>query len=137
VSFESDIKKIRKRYMRDLTDATEATLFYLTEQVIKGTPVDTGRAKANWQATINRPANGTVTSNDTSGRDSSGKTGKDAQVVITNAVGKVYHLTNNVPYIGILEFVPNYSKQMPHGWVRKAVKKFKKVYRQNLKAVGL
>jgi len=137
VSFESDMKKIQKRFDKGLANATAATLLAVTTQVIKGTPVDTGRAKANWQATINRPANGTVTSNDTSGRDSSGKTGKDAQVVITNAVGKVYHLTNNVPYIGILEFVPNYSKQMPHGWVRKAVKKFKKVYRQNLKAVGL
>jgi len=132
VSFESDMKKIQKRFDKGLANATAATLLAVTTQVIKGTPVDTGRAKANWQASINRPANGTVDSTDRSARG--GKTVQAAIPVINQAVGKVYHLTNNVPYIGLLEFVPNYTKKTETGWVRKSVKNFNKILAKNLKA---
>jgi len=132
VSFESDMKKIQKRFEKRLHNATVATLLNVTTQVIKGTPVDTGRAKANWQATINTSANGTVESTDTSA--SGGKTLKTAVPVIKQSIGQVYHLTNNVPYIGVLEFVPNFTKKTETGWVRKAVKQFNKILAHNIRA---
>jgi len=128
VSFESDMKKIQKRFEKRLHNATVATLLNVTTQVIKGTPVDTGRAKANWQATINTSANGTVESTDTSA--SGGKTLKTAVPVIKQSIGQVYHLTNNVRYIGVLEF----SSKTKKGWVRKAVKQFNKILAQNIRA---
>jgi len=128
VSFESDMKKIQKRFEKRLHNATVATLLNVTTQVIKGTPVDTGRAKANWQATINTSANGTVESTDTSA--SGGKTLKTAVPVIKQSIGQVYHLTNNVRYIGVLEF----SSKTKKGWVRKAVKQFNKILDRNIRA---
>ena len=128
MSFESDMKKIQKRFEKRLHNATVATLLNVTTQVIKGTPVDTGRAKANWQATINTSANGTVESTDTSA--SGGKTLKTAVPVIKQSIGQVYHLTNNVRYIGVLEF----SSKTKKGWVRKAVKQFNKILDRNIRA---
>jgi len=128
VSFESDMKKIQKKFDKRLHNATVATLLNVTTQVIKGTPVDTGRAKANWQATINTSANGTVESTDTSA--SGGKTLKTAVPVIKQSIGQVYHLTNNVRYIGVLEF----SSKTKKGWVRKAVKQFNKILDRNIRA---
>lgn len=132
MSFESDMKKIQERFDKRLHNATVATLLNVTTQVIKGTPVDTGRAKANWQATINRSANGTVESIDTSA--SGGKTLQTAVPVIQQSIGQVYHLTNNVPYIGKLEFIPGYTKKTETGWVRKAVKQFNKILAHNIGA---
>ncbi len=134
MSFESDMNKIQRKFEKGLHNATVATLLNVTTQVIKGTPVATGRAKANWQATINTPANGTVDAVDTSGPSSGGKTLQAAMPVAQNAVGKTYYLTNNVPYIGILEFVPNFTKLTETGWVRKSVKKFNKILAQNIRA---
>ena len=128
MSFESDMKKIQKKFDKRLHNATVATLLNVTTQVIKGTPVDTGRAKANWQATINTSANGTVESTDTSA--SGGKTLKTAVPVIKQSIGQVYHLTNNVRYIGVLEF----SSKTKKGWVRKAVKQFNKILDRNIRA---
>lgn len=130
MSFESDMKKIQERFEKRLHKATVATLLNVTRQVIVGTAVETGRAMGNWQATINTPANGTVERTDRSG----GKTYNAAVPVANNAVGKTYYLTNNVPYIGILEFVPGYTIKTETGWVRKSVKQFNKILAHNIRA---
>lgn len=76
--------------------AIEIALF---SGVILATPVDTGRARGNWQTTVGGPATGTVDRLDPSG-------GEAIQDVAQNigGAGKVTWLTNNLPYIEVLEY---------------------------------
>lgn len=132
MSFESDMNKIRRKYEKGLHNATVATLLAITNEVIHGTPVDTGRARGNWQATIGNPAEGAVSSLDIDG----GKTYRAAVPIAKESAGNIYCLTNNVPYIGRLEFEPGFNKKTETGWVRKSVKNFKKYLKHNMKAEG-
>src|SRR5690348_12134846 len=79
-------------------------------RVIKRTPVDTGRARGNWQASIGAQAVGEVATTDKSGAS----TVAAAQAVTSQAkAGDVVWLINNVPYIRRLE--TGWSKQAPAG----------------------
>ena len=84
--------------------------------IIQMTPVDTGRARGNWQCTIGAPF---------IGEDASGSVMK-ANNVIPRRAGSVVYLTNNVPYIGRLEY-DGHSRQAPNGMVRVSVALFEGV----------
>ena len=84
--------------------------------IIQMTPVDTGRARGNWQCTIGSPF---------MGEDDSGSVMK-ANSVIPRRAGSVVYLTNNVPYIGKLEY-DGHSRQAPAGMVRVSVALFEGV----------
>jgi len=84
--------------------------------IIQMTPVDTGRAKGNWQCTIGAPF---------VGEDDSGSVIK-ALNVIPKKAGSAVYLTNNVPYIGKLEY-DSHSRQAPAGMVRISVQLFEGV----------
>jgi hypothetical protein len=85
--------------------------------VIKMTPVDTGRAKGNWQCTIGSPASGTV---ETSGEDAAMSAMMQA---VPDYAGKKVFLTNNLPYIQKLEY-DAHSSQAPNGMVRVPIARF-------------
>lgn len=90
--------------------------------VVRATPVDTGRARANWQATLGAPAVGTV--DETPGKRASvaSATGRNAGVIAQykgGTPGAAIFLTNNLPYIVPLN--DGHSKQAPAGFVEKAV----------------
>jgi hypothetical protein len=82
------------------------------ERIVLKTPVDTGRARGNWQVTINELPSGevSVTETGTSG------TGFTDTAVLTNLVPyQIVYITNNVPYIVYLE--GGSSPQAPQGMV--------------------
>jgi len=91
-----------------------------TSEVFKNimmmTPVDTGNAKGNWQCTIGAPF---------VGQDDS-STIEIVEAAIPNQAGKVVYLTNNVDYIGELEYNAH-STQTPNGMVRVSVALFEGV----------
>ena len=85
-------------------------------QVLRGvvlkTPVDTGRARGNWQVTIGEPAEGEVANLDPSG----GSTISEGTARILGAINfVVIWVVNNLPYIERLE--DGYSTQAPEGMV--------------------
>jgi hypothetical protein len=95
----------------------------LLRGVVLDTPVDTGRARANWQVSIGRPAAGEI-------EHSSGDEQLAAQAAITAGTPTIMavkrdvsiYLTNNVPYIVALE--RGHSAQAPEGMVRKNIARF-------------
>lgn len=94
-------------------EVIRGTLLDMTRRVIMRTPVDTGRARGNWQATINNPASGTLNTQDQGGQS----TLAEAMPMTEAAPGNVYYLTNNLPYVGPrLEY--GWSDQAPQGIVR-------------------
>lgn len=101
----------------------------LMRDVVAGTPVDTGRARGNWQASIGSPADGTLEKTDKNGGTTINKGAKVAK----DATGNVFYLTNNLPYIYRLEF-EGWSNQAPQGWVRTAVQRAKAIADQMPKA---
>lgn len=123
MTFALDIKKWVDDCEKKQDQFVRKICLDLTSQVVLGTPVDTGRARANWQASINTPITSSTTATDKGG----GKTVTEAQAAIKQATGNVFYLTNNLPYIRRLEF-EGWSKQARHGWVRAAVRRIATTY---------
>lgn len=90
----------------------------LFSSVVKATPVDTGRARGNWQCTIGNRATVSTEHTDKSG------SGVITEIIRTvpEKSGSIVWLTNNVPYIQKLEY--GSSKQAPAGMVRTNIQRF-------------
>ena len=132
VSWESDWKKIEQKIDRTLNQGIRATLFEVSTAIIKDTPADTGRARGNWQASVGRGATGDVSVG--SVRSGEAKAIADVDQTVSVAVGDLYYLTNNLPYIERLEY--GWSKQAPGGMVRKNMQNFNRLFVKNLKAAS-
>lgn len=112
MSFSSDIEKIAKKLNLSIESTVRATALELFGSIIVGTPVLTGRAKGNWQTSINEPITSIV--------DRTGETESIAEledVAGGSIAGKILWLSNNLPYIRRLEF-DGHSSQAPAGMVR-------------------
>ena len=132
VSWESDWKKIEAKIDRTLNQGIRATLFEVSAAIIKDTPADTGRARGNWQASVGRGATGEVSVG--SVRSGEAKAIADVNQTVSVAVGDLYYLTNNLPYIERLEY--GWSKQAPGGMVRKNMQNFNRLLVKNIKAAS-
>ena len=116
-----------ERVNKDLRGVYLSGLF----NVVKGTPVYEGRARNNWFLTNGSPSGLVGRADDKSGG------GSEASLMSMppNVLNKKIYFTNNLPYIGVLEYggYPNpskgkkttggYSNQLrpfktPKGWVR-------------------
>lgn len=69
--------------------------------VVLKTPVDTGRARGNWQVTAGAPASSVVATLDKSGSATLARGTADARQV---PIYGLSFISNNVPYIGVLEY---------------------------------
>ena len=85
-------------------------------RVVLKTPVDTGRARGNWQVSIGDPALTMLEAADRTGSDTIAI--GTAQLENLKAYETIF-LTNNVPYIIYLE--EGSSKQAPAGMVKMTV----------------
>lgn len=88
------------------------------QALVLATPVDTGRARANWFASLDTPldADETFRPKDTSGQ---GALNQGAGVIGRVKPGQVIFFTNNLPYIVPLN--QGSSAQAPAGFVEEAV----------------
>jgi hypothetical protein len=90
----------------------------IDKNVVMATPVDTGRARANWQVQINGPAQGELEKEDPSGA----VTIAMGQTVIMGVQhGQAIHITNNLPYVVVLNDEGT-SAQAPAHFVEDAIK---------------
>ena len=102
----------------------------LDRGVVMRTPVDTGRARANWQLTINQPATTDLPTTDRSGTSTIAK----ALAAVQSAhAGDTVWIMNNLPCAQRLE--NGWSGQAPQGMVRLTVNEFRKYVDQAAKAV--
>ena len=87
-------------------EATVEIALQLHRKIVLGTPVDTGRARANWQISESAPELGVIL-------------GRDLAPIPKLSGDTTIYITNSLPYIVPLEY--GHSKQAPHGMVRKAI----------------
>lgn len=116
MSFSGDIKKATDRYKKGYNDVVNISLFKLSRSVVFMTPVDDGRARANWFASINGFDGSRVTVSTTSPLN-------QIESVSNIAAGNTFYLVNNLPYIGKLEF-SGHSDQAINGMVRVSIENF-------------
>ena len=114
-TFSAGIAKYSKKTGLSIDNAVIAICAEASTSIIKMTPVDTGRARGAWFATIGTP------SNDVSETRTEGVAMSDAISTAKVASGKVFYLSNNLSYIRPLEY--GYSKQSPQGMVRLTIEK--------------
>lgn len=91
----------------------------IDQTVVLATPVDTGRARANWIASLDVASSTVTTSTDKSGRQAIAA----ARATINGYDGDTnaeVHITNNLDYIGPLN--DGSSAQAPRGFIRTAVR---------------
>ena len=109
-----------------LIDAVRTLALDASAGIVLATPVKSGRARANWNVSVNR-IDYTVTAN-TTASDILGRAGAaTADIRLTDT----FYLTNNLPYIRRLN--NGYSKQAPAMFVEKAVMVAKNRAKRNIK----
>ena len=113
MSFSTDLDKVTMNLKGYAEEMVRGTLFNLSALIIKESPVDTGRFRGNWQASINSPQKSKMQRLDKSGASAIGDM---SSVVMSMKMGQTFYLTNNLPYARRLEY--GYSKQAPSGFLR-------------------
>ena len=117
VEFEADLNAFAEKIGEDVVDLTRAVTLKMTSELIKNTPVDTGRARSNWQHSTTQPGN-------IKNRDNQDKSGRPSRTSAQNlaAVLQPYQqvwISNNLPYINRLN--EGHSKQAGVHFVERAV----------------
>jgi hypothetical protein len=121
VSFSDDVQGFAAKAGKSVDETLRAIALELFSSTIKDTPVDTGRARGNWQTTIGTPATGEVD------RLGEGEAIKEVSATVADfSGGKVIFLSNNLPYIYRLEF-DGWSDQSPSGMLRKNVARIQQI----------
>lgn len=126
--FGKEMKKIADGIQDNADRIVRKCALAVDAALVIATPVDTGRARSNWQVSLDTPVTGTVEPY-SPGNDGS-TSGPNAQAAIAQGKATIgsykgggannsINITNNLPYIGRLN--EGYSAQAPAGFVEKAV----------------
>ena len=110
MAFADDVKRFALDVRGQNDKVVRTATLELFSGIIKSTPVDTGRARGNWQTSVGQPQGGTLE-----------RTGMEAalaevQATVPEGAGQLVYLSNNLPYIERLE--NGWSQQAPIGMVR-------------------
>lgn len=122
MGFADDIAGFAAKTERKMDLAVRKISLELFSRVILKTPVDTGRARANWQVSIGATADGTLELEDKSGTATISAATATASGL---RAGDVIFLVNNLPYIQRLE--DGYSGQAPAGMVGLSIQEFQQI----------
>lgn len=106
------IDKAGERVVKRLATSVNAEL-------IKATPVDTGWARANWIFSIGQPIAGPAGAPGKVGPARQAQSSGVARVLVYKLNQGVIWLSNNVPYIQVLN--AGHSKQAPAGFIEAAI----------------
>lgn len=113
--WDLDFSKYAKEAGDKINDARKTFAFMLYGSIVRKTPVDTGRARGNWQISVGSSASGILERTDKS-KGSDSAFGKSEQAKLNGAKGdEDIYISNNLPYIEKLEY--GYSKQAPQGMI--------------------
>lgn len=118
LAFDKQIAAFAKKANIGIDRAIRGTSIKLFSAIILASPVDTGRFRANWQASNERPASGEV-------NGFADPVNKVSTYINGAPFANEFTLANNLPYAYKLEF--GYSNQAPQGMVRINVARFQRI----------
>jgi len=105
-----------KRIHGDMNKFYRQVCIEVLKRIVLRTPVDTGRARGNWQVEISRPASGVLSIEGTSGAMTDFAISKGISKLAQIPPFSLVHITNNLEYLYYLEYEKR-SKQFPEGMV--------------------
>ena len=122
-SFTTHMEMLRKKYEKRLLALHKKFSTDVFRSVIMKTPVDTGRARANWNMnvgsidySVDDPEQYGESTGKHKGNSAAPASPREKQLKLGKGDGeKVIYITNNLPYIGELE--NGHSTQAPRGMV--------------------
>lgn len=122
MSFAAQLKRFAAKAKQKPAEAQRKIFTELSRRIIMRTPVDTGRARANWMPAVGAPDLST-----TEGRDPNGSTSVANATLVALQVGmdQTLYLTNALPYIQRLE--DGWSQQAPAGMVKLSALEFRQI----------
>lgn len=137
MSFLNQIRQFAVNAQVKTAKAVEGVRVGVAESVINKTPLDTGYARGNWQASIGSPIKTEITRFDReAGFAPTGGDGialRDAREVAKQSIDKDFYIVNNAEYIMNLEF--GGSDQAPNGMVRITVADFQNIVDEVVKGL--
>ncbi len=117
MSFSGDLAKFAEKAGVSMDTVVKKVVVEVGNSLVRMTPVDTGRARANWNISENAPDASTNFQVDPAGMATMGK------IASYNVqAGGVYVISNSLPYIERLEH--GWSKKAPAGMVRVTAARF-------------
>jgi len=124
--FALEVANWAERTKREQSTILRKIALEVFSRVVMRTPVDTGRARGNWQVEIGTPRGDVIDRFDAGGD----QTISDAESRITqwDGTGAVF-LFNNLPYIMRLE--DGWSGQAPNGMVRLTLEEYPHIVRES------
>ena len=140
--FSLSMDNLLKQVNGNVENVVKKSVFDLTSAIIKGSPVDSGRFRGNYQVSFNKPIDSELDKLDKSGNETISKIGVE---INSNKVPMVYWINNNLPYAEKLEYglypktsttgktINGFSIQAPSGFVRLNILRFNQFFKQNTK----
>ena len=115
-NFNKALENAATKIRGDMQKFHKQVCLEVLKRIVYRTPVDTGRARGNWQVEIGRPASGIL--------EVGGNENSMADLAMRNGISKLgdippfslVHITNNLDYIYYLEYDKR-SSQFPEGMV--------------------
>lgn len=118
-NFTLDMSRFANKSIGEIEQVVRKTAIDLTTSIIKTSPVDSGRFRANWFVSFESAIEDT-TDDTNSAKALSNATNK----LLNNKIGKYIYIQNNLDYAVKLEY--GASKQASKGMVRINVERFAK-----------
>lgn len=114
--FNVELEKAATKIKGDMHKFYRQVCIEVLKRIVLRTPVQTGRARGNWQTEIGRAASGVLSVE--------GSEGSMADMAISGGISKladipafsVVHITNNLEYLYYLEYERR-SSQYPEGMI--------------------
>lgn len=126
MSFTSDIEKFKDKVEVATEKTFRGSILEIFASIIRRTPVKTGRARGNWQASLNRYANLAIFAKPVAAITRARTTASKAKTSDT------VYMVNNLPYIKELE--EGSSLQAPAGMVRVTIAEWKRIVAKQARA---
>lgn len=123
MSFSADLNAYIARTGKRAGEVQRGAALQLFGSIMTRTPVDTGRARGNWNAEIDGVDDSTSDS-----RRETQATSAAQSAIGQFEPGTTLTITNALPYIQRLEY--GYSKQSPRGMVRVTAEEFRQAVRR-------
>jgi len=116
INFNVALDVASKRIHGDMNKFYKQVCLEVLKRIVLRTPVDTGRARGNWQVEIGRAANSSLIVEGTEGAMADFAINSGASKLATIPPFSLVHITNNLEYIEYLEYVRR-SPQHPEGFL--------------------
>lgn len=125
MSFAFDLRKFAEKAGANAEQVVRRATLEVAKSVVEKTPVDTGRARANWQFGDGAMPGGTLDDTDKTGAATKNKLEEE---ILQSRVGGVTYIQNNLPYALWLE--NGWSKQAPNGMVERTLAEYQQYVRK-------